>query len=586
MSKKSVIALGLSLAMTFSLVACGDSATSNENKSTEVSTSTESSVASSESEVKEFDPRSITEGVTLTIAVATDDEVIDFNTNKATLIIEEKFGVDLVFEDYASASFKDKMNVMINGGDKLPDIIFGNGTKGLNDFQNSWSSSGAILELSDFYANPDYAKYINIAIEREGDFVSTMKDADGKIWGIPKYYPSVNDATARRLWINTEYAKACGFEKMPTTTEEFFELCKAFVAAGDLNGNGIDDEVIFTSYAPISQPWFRFLMNPFAEAWDDEVLEVKDGKLEASYTTDGWKEGLKYIKRFFDEGLLDTTILTQDSAAYKAIAYDPSMCVLADFNYMARMVGADALETQKCQLAYSYVCALEGPRGVEAYYNDPVAYPGAMITTDCKNPEAAFIVLDYFMSEEMSIRNRWGEEGENWDFWENVDPSKLPEGVTVEKLKEMNGEKATWLDYGNTEYWGQGNPQNAGYMLAGPSIQFTGFQGLILDPNSKDELVAATSEWNTLLIKMWDEMVALRPKEEERIVQLKMTTEEADAIAETATLVKEYWRQAAANFVTGVWDIDEYWSTYLSELEKLGVNDLVAVYQAAYDRSK
>ena len=31
--------------------------------------------------------------------------------------------------------------------------------------------------------------------------------------------------------------------EMPTTTDEFHEVLRAFKAAGDLNGNGIDDEI-------------------------------------------------------------------------------------------------------------------------------------------------------------------------------------------------------------------------------------------------------------------------------------------------------------------------------------------------------
>jgi len=589
MFKKRVTALALSLAMTTPLlVACGnDPASNNVNESSEVSISSEeSSVVSSEE--KEFDPRSITEGVTLTIAVESDAEIIDYETNKSTLIIEEKFGVDLVFEVYTAADFTDKLNVMINGGDKLPDIIFGQGTAtGLNSMTAAWAASGAFLELSDFYANPDYAKYINMAIEHEGfNFVDTMRDADGNVWGLPKYYPSTHDSTGIRGWINTEYAKACGFEEMPKTTEEFFELCKAFAAAGDLNGNGIDDEAVFSGYKKIDQYWFKYLMSPFAYAWDDKFMDVKDGVLEFSYTTDGWKEGLKYIKQFFDEGLIDTTILTQDSAAYKAVAYDPSMPVLCEFYYMPRMVGKDDLETQLCQLAYTYVPALEGPSGVaEAYYKDQIAYNGGMITVDCENPEAAFIIMDYLCSQEMSIRNRWGEEGENWDFWENVDESKLPDGMTVEQMKAANSDKATFLDYGNASYWAQGNPQNDGYMLEGPSIHFNDFQGRIMgDPEGENELQAAQSRWNIMQPKMWEDMLAFKP--DETIVTLPSTSEETEAIAELDAVISSYWKLAAANFITGAWDIDKDWSTYLSELEEMGVKDLLALYQTAFDRTK
>ena len=38
-------------------------------------------------------------------------------------------------------------------------------------------------------------------------------------------------------------------------------------------------------------------------------------------------------------------------------------------------------------------------------------------------------------------------------------------------------------------------------------------------------------------------------------------------------------------FITGTQDIDTYWDTYLAELDKLGLKDVVEVYQLAYTRS-
>ena len=528
-----------------------------------------------------------TEGVTLTIAVEADDEVIDWDTNLTTLMLEEEFGVDLQFEVYAAGTFSDKLNVMIQGGEELPDIIFGSSTKGLNAYQASWVDAGAILDLTEYYNNPDYAKYTNIAMEQVGTrFIDTLRDADGKIWAVPKYYPNNNDATAYRLWINTEYAKACGFEELPTTTEGFFELCKAFAAAGDLNGNGLDDEYVFTGKSDPDEPWFKFLMSAFVYAWDDHRAYVEDGKIKLSYATEGWKEGLKYIKRFFDEGLIDTTILTQDKSAFNAICQNPEMLCLAQFNYYAQPKGANNYETMKLRLAYDYVTALEGPsREALAYYGDPLAYPGAMITVDCENPDVAFIVLDYMMSETMGLYQRYGEEGVDWDYWENVDPAKIIDGTTVDMIRASGGTgEPRFLSYTNTTYWGTGTPQNKGYMLAGPGIQFPGADGRAMTGGANDEARTTAQFWGMYFGECIPDMLKQIP--EERIVSLPLTAEENAAITESLKVLDKYWQEAAANFVTGAWDIDEQWDSYLAELEKIGMNDILTVWQTAYDRSK
>ncbi|MBQ8813499.1 MAG: hypothetical protein IJZ85_03245 [Lachnospiraceae bacterium] len=586
---KRVMAAMLSLIMVMSLAACGapaDDKTTDAPKATDAPSTNAPDDKGTEAstDAAEFDPKTITDGVTLTIAVKADDEVIDWETNLVTKMVEEKFGVDLQFEVYASDGFGDKLNVMINGGDKLPDIIFGDSTKGLNDFQTNWVDAGAILELTEFYENPDYASNINAEMEKLGvDVVSMLEDADGKIWSLPKYFTALNDACAHKLWINAEYAKAVGYDEIPTTTEGFFELCKAFAAAGDVNGNGLDDELAFTGRGD-NLRWFLYLMSPFAYAWDDHVLDVENGKLSFAYATDGWKEGLKYIKQFFDEGIIDTTVLTQDKAGYNAIVNNSEAVVLADVYYRPQMVNSDVTLKTQTWLEYDFVAALEGPKGTtESYYSDLIAYPGAMITVDCENPEAAFIVLDYMCSEYISICNRYGEEGVDWDYWENVDSSKFADGTTKEMYLARNGEEPLFCYY-SSKYWGTGTPQNAGYMQAGPNILYSDEVGLVLTGATTDE-AKVQEDWMTLYQKESVNAV-FDQKPEERIVRLPMTAEETTTVAEPQKVLDNYWKEAVGNFLTGEWDIDGYWDTYLAELEKMGMSDVLAIYQTSYDRTK
>jgi len=585
-----VMALVLSLVMVLSLAACGEKVDSTDapTDAPKTTDAPKESDAPKETEAAEFDPRSITEGVTLTVAVPSDDEVIDWETNGMTKLIEEEFGVNLDFEVYASADFLDKINVMVNGGDELPDMIWQNGTSSLP--ADKWAQAGAIIALNEYYENPDYAKYINIGCERAGvDIPSMLKDAEGMLWSVPKYFASPVDASAYKLWINTEYAEKLGWSEIPTTTEGFYELCKAFVAAGDMNGNGVDDEVPLAGRGD-NLRWFNFLMSPFAYAWDDHYLDVNDGVLNFAYTSDGWREGLKYVKRFFDDGIFNTTILTNDKAAYNALAMHSEAVILADVYYKPQMKNDDLAKQYMTQLKYDWVPALEGPDGTkEAYYSDVTPKHGAVITVDCDNPEAAFIVLDYMCSEVMGISNRYGEEGVDWDYWENVDESKLASGTTkADWAGRVPSEypEPFFIPYNDASFWGVGRAQNGSYMQCGPAImteiESSGI-GKLANGGDDEALIAQVA-----MDKKYSECTTdtAKYKPEERVVTLPMTAEENDKAIEIQATLDNYVKESIGAFLTGEWDIDTYWDTYLAELEKIGIDDALALYQTSFDRTK
>ncbi len=584
MKQKRMLATFLAIGMSLScLSGCENAQKESETKpqSTEPAAQTTKAAETSAAQPQEFDPRSITEGVTLTIAVADNSEVIDWNNNTTTKMIEEEFGVNLEFEAYASTDFVDKLNVMINGGDELPDIIFGSGTVGLRDVIDGWVASGAIADLTEYYENPDYAKYINIACDRIGEvFYSSLIDTNGKIWSMPKYYPAIIDMVAQKAWVHTGHAKLLGYDAIPTDTEGFFELCKAFTDAGDLDGDGVDDEYAFLAYGGIGEGWFKFLMSPYVYAWDDYNLVVEDGNLSFAFATEEWKEGLKYIKRYFDAGILDSNAITMDLNSYKAIATNIESCYLTDIYYRPRIVSESMEEQYKACLEFTYLPSLNG---ADAYYADAKSIPGAVITEDCENPEAAFIVLDYMCSELMGIYQRYGEEGVDWDYYENADNSKFTDGTTKEMYKADNGEDPVFVFY-DKNYWGTGSPQNAGYMLAGPGIQFNNAVGNALT-GATDSTSQVVQEFNKMYrVEMTQAMLEFMP--EERIVYLPMTADETENSAEAYNMMQNYYREIGAKFITGELDIDENWDAYLAELEKMGMSDALAIYQTSYDRMK
>lgn len=64
----------------------------------------------------------------------------------------------------------------------------------------------------------------------------------------------------------------------------------------------------------------------------------------------------------------------------------------------------------------------------------------------------------------------------------------------------------------------------------------------------------------------------------------KFTEEEMDVINNKWVDIKSYHDEMCGKFIVGIENIDEEWDNYIATLKKMGIDDVIAVYQAAYDR--
>lgn len=576
MKAKKLLTVCLAVACVSSALAgCGNSEQQKESAvvSTTVTKSAEASETSSQTVSEEFDPKTITDGVKLTVAIQENVKVEDYDTNKTTLAIEEALGVDLEFVTFPAADYESKLNVMVQSGETLPDIIC---LPGAN--HTSWAAEGAIISLNEFYEDPNLSANLRIASENIGkDIAYYMQDADGNIWGIPQYGESLGGQVAQKMWIYKPWLDAIG-EEVPTTPEEFYEVCKK-LADTDLNGNGKADELLISGCNTAGgQTWINYLMTPFVYAHDSNYLVVEDGQLSFAYTSEGWKEGLKYIRRFFEEGLFTTEILTQDGSQYWAQVYSEEPSV---FSFVYYHYANDQLENK---VNYTCIPALENEDGVaQAYYSygkPSTTNVGAVISADCENPEAAFLVCDYLCNREVSISQRYGERGVNWDYWEDA---KVDNKEDYEAA--FPGYEISLYLYDNDGFWASTEAQNISYLQKCPYIFDVnipaGIATLKVDAaeTEADQLKAETSKIvNTAIMECFEYIP------EEYVDIMPLTADETAEISDVKATLTSYVKECLAAFITGTKDIDAEWDAYLAELEKIGYKELLEVYQEAYDR--
>lgn len=513
------------------------------------------------------DVTEVTKGETITIAVPSDAKVLDYNTNNQTLLIEEKLGVNLEFIELPSADYESKLNVMVMGGEELPDIIFD-----ANSY-SKWIEEGVLYDLSPFYENETFSANIRKSSEKaEFDVIKYVSRPEGGIYCLPQYKDEVYKSVRQKLWVYQPWLDALE-EPVPTTLEDFYRVCKK-VATTDLNGNGKNDEIALTG-SGLSE-WFDCLMSSFIYAHDEYFRVVgDDGSVSFAFVQDQWKEGIKYIKKFFDEGLIPRETLSQASDQYKVIynASTPTLFAFADQNY----TGTDLQRRSE----YTAIPALEGPNGVKLSCNMPVIpAAGAVITTDCKNPLAAFLVCDYMCSEEMSITSRYGEQGVDWDYIEDMDPNLVSQFTST-----VEGYDLVFCPYDMIAFWDSTEAQNKCWREVGP--QLLGMpvcSGAGVWIKAEDDLTRRYAEIELITAKAALECYAFQPKEV--VGYAPRTTEEVDNTSDILSAVDNYMKEMTAGFLSGEKDIDAEWDVYVKEIKNMGAAEYLDTIKTARNRVK
>lgn len=526
----------------------------------------------------EFDPRSVCEGVTITIAVPERPRISDWKGNEMTKYIEDALGVNLEFEVYPAADYVSKINAMVMVGDELPDLIFG-----INDTYINWVSEGALLELSEFYADPNLSANIRKASEGAGFDIGTyMKNGDGYIFALPRLEQGLGMQSWQRFWIYKPWLDQLEVE-VPTTIDEFYDICKA-VYENDMNGNGdtTDEYVIigngFNTNGGWSE-WFEPLMSAFVYAWDPNFITVNNGILGFAYTTDEWKEGLHYIKKFFDEGLIGTEILTNTMDDTRAILYRELPTALSFTGWIYE--GADP----EIKVLYTYVPGLKNSQGENGHtqYMPLLPSAAAVISADCEHPEVAFLVCDLMCGEYLSLITRYGREGEHWAYWDQV----LSEDVLNPDGWAPQGGDAyeiEWISaYADHTFWSSQATTTASWLQLGPYVRNAQLQCV------RARAVAASTRVEELAVMATNidfesKFAGIANAPAEVMDYYPLTDVENAETAEILITANNYVSEMTAAFLTGRKDIDADWDDYLAELEVIGIEQLLEVYQEAYSR--
>jgi putative aldouronate transport system substrate-binding protein len=493
------------------------------------------------------------EKTTLRVMVKGSSIVENFATNEFTKWLEEKTNIHIDWEVAPEKTFAEKLNVSLASGD-YPDVLLNMSVSPIQ--QSIYGKDGVFIPL-----NPYIDKY-GIEMKKMFEQVSYVKDLitmpDGKIYSVPQVNDCYHCSLGQKMWIYQPWLDKLGL-KMPETTDEFYQVLKAFKEK-DPNGNGKADEIplVGATNGP-SSTLDLFLTSAFIEK-DFNLRFIRDGKVQVAFNQPEWKEALTYMRKLFAEGLISPQTFTQDRNQLKQMGMNPEIPIVGAIVSQNQTVFVEVDNPRFKD--YVSVPPLKGPSGIRSTAYNPYAVSAGqfVITNKAKNPAAAFRMADLLLSEEATLRSTQGRPGQEW-----VRPEQGELGV--------NGKQAKWKPIATF-----GKLQNVHWAQAGPSLRTNDLRlSVAADPKNSLELILykETKKYEPYAI---DASKIVPP--------LFFTNEQAEELSTLEKTLTDYRAEFFAKTVTGSLDIDKEWNNYLSTLDKMNIKRYLEIYQQAYTQFK
>ena len=461
----------------------------------------------------------------------------------------EMTGVNIEFMEMPLSNAADTFNLLM-ATDSYPDVWYGR----IAGIENSntdalYGPSGMFLELNDLI--DQYAPNIKKMFETE-NLVLEKVSVDGKLYSLPRVTNSDNQYVEDKWYINKVWLDNLGLE-VPTTPEELRTVLEAF-RDNDCNGNGDpNDEIpmgLWASYYGMGSlygPW-GVVDNQFNH------MMVEDGKLIFVPMTDGYREGLAYWRDMYTDGLLWNQTFTIGNDEFNAIAQGESEV----FGSFLRHVGDYVVGAER-YFDYTHVPPLKGEDGTQLWKmtESPTVYKDCFIITDkCKYPEVAIRMADYFYTTQGTLEFNKGPENLTWRWNDDGTYTDIPapEGVSADD-------------------WMNGNCPG-GYALIYVSNELSKL-GEAEDPES---LAARIGEDFVVHAEIYK---PFQPTE--YVPTLAFTTEEQEQLDLIQGTIFSYVKEMEAKFIISAESLDG-WDNYVNTLKQMGIDQLMQIYQAAYDR--
>ena len=468
--------------------------------------------------------------------------------------------IEIEWECVTGDMLTERKNLLFASND-LPDAFM---AADLKDYEiMTYGADGLLIPLND-YLVPEIMPNLCKVLEVRPSILPILTMPDGNIYTLPtvgemgfigddgKNYQI--DIIPQFNIINVDWLNKLKLE-MPTTMDELYDVLVAF-RDQDPNGNGKKDEIplsfIFDNWTAGMTSFFAGFgftdyNDPGQAAYHRALV---DGQVLYNGVRDEYRDAIAYLSKWYQEGLIDIEVFSQDAAKYISKGKNEEVILGAYVWWeIPEVVGSDRADM------YALMPMLSGPEGkltVNLRETAPVSRRDFAITRKCQDPTTLLKWVDQLYDPIIGMQADYGPIG---DFFE-AEPDES--GVYVNKIPAA----------GTTE-----GEMKEIMRLNAPIAQLSDYYGkfFYMEPRALERL--------DILRDFYMPYVS----DPTAYPTVTYTAEETEIINDLFSDIKNVTSEMTATWMTNG-NIDAEWDAYVAQLESMGLNDLIKVWQDAYDR--
>ena len=469
--------------------------------------------------------------------------------------LEKRTNVHLDWELLPVTKPEEKLNLIMSSG-QLPDLV------SLSPYPElivKYGMEGAFIPVQDLIKEhaPDIKKALDNPLPGDKlpytmDCWAELTASDGNVYTVPLL--SSSNAIGAVYAIRDDWLQKLNL-KTPETLDELYTALKAFKEK-DPNGNNKPDELPFVSGQGSKTQTILPLINAYGAHMD--LYVAKDGTIKYGPVEQQYKEGLQFLNKLYNEGLLESDYLTSTRDQWIAKASGNK----AGFMFVWPSGGIAATNTNLAKLDPSYkfvpIAPVKGPRGDQ--FKDSKAAGAFMayrtsITNENKYPVETIKYLNYAFSEEGTKLVSYGIEGLHYNMV-NGEPeytdiiTKNKDGLDPETARIKDG--IDWL----------GLPFQIGW----------------------ESHFKAMKDAAPMTVKAW-ELYREPGMVEAPFPTLKYTEDELARKNQIVTEIDTYKDAMIDKFIMGVEPLDKF-DEFVQKINKAGLPELLKICNEAYERYK